>query len=607
MSRGSGPLLAALLILVLAALLVITAGILVLQAQPTSDMTAGDIAWTVFGLMFDPTGIPYDAGSWTYRILLLLAALCGVVFLSTFIGIITTGFAQSIEELRRGKALVAEEGHTLVLGWTEAAHVVISEIVTAAEGRERCIVLLGEEDSVLMTDALHQRLSDTGRTRIVVRSGSPMDPADLAIVAPERARSIIILQPDGEQDSDLHVVKVLLALTRNKDLRPDVVIVAAMKEPANIEVARIVGGERVHIVSSEEVVSQMITQTCIQPGLSAIYSELMDFSGAEFYTRPDARLHGRSFKDTLFAYESASVIGIKSALGEITINPPMDQVLAVGDELVVIAENDSYIQRDLLSKPSVDESKFVRHGLKETSRQHILVLGWNRRATAILTELDHYASHGSVILVVDDIDRSSELNLLSSSLSHMQASFHYGNPASRNVLEQVDAVSYSGVIVLTDIGRGGVQQADARTLMILVHLRDLAAKAGKTTNIVAEMLDERNRALGAESEMDDFIISNKVLSLLLTQISEDSSLLGVFQALFDPEGSEIYLRPVDSVVIPNNTYTFAELIEGAARQGMCAIGYRLVRNGQTILRINPSKNDTLNVMASDALVVLAEQ
>ena len=79
-------------------------------------------------------------------------------------------------------------------------------------------------------------------------------------------------------------------------------------------------------------------------------------------------------------------------------------------------------------------------------------------------------------------------------------------------------------------------------LVTLLHLRDILAKRGQVGAIVSEMRDDRDRALAQLTRDDDFVISEQLVSLLMTQISENRHLESVFADLFDPEGSEIYIR-----------------------------------------------------------------
>lgn len=57
-------------------------------------------------------------------------------------------------------------------------------------------------------------------------------------------------------------------------------------------------------------------------------------------------------------------------------------------------------------------------------------------------------------------------------------------------------------------------------------------------SIVSEMLDLRNRELAAVTNVDDFIVSGYLISLMTSQLSENAELQGVFNDLFDAEGSE---------------------------------------------------------------------
>ena len=88
------------------------------------------------------------------------------------------------------------------------------------------------------------------------------------------------------------------------------------------------------------------------------------------------------------------------------------------------------------------------------------------------------------------------------------------------MLDDLGVPSYTTSIVLCESDDREPDMADARTLLTLLHLRDIGAAAGRTFSIVSEMLDERDRELAEVARADDFIVSARVLSLLLAQIAE---------------------------------------------------------------------------------------
>jgi hypothetical protein len=195
----------------------------------------------------DPGAMGGDQG-WSFRLSSLFVTLGGILLLSTLIGLITSGIETRVESLRKGRSAVLEQGHTIILGWSPQVFTIIAELVVANANRRRpVIVVLAEVDKVEMEDAIRARVPRPGRTRIVCRTGSPIDVTDLAIVSPHTARAIIVPAPAVE-DPDAQVIKTLLALTHSPRRRGPYHVVADMRHESNVEVARMVGRDDVHIV-----------------------------------------------------------------------------------------------------------------------------------------------------------------------------------------------------------------------------------------------------------------------------------------------------------------------------------------------------------------------
>jgi hypothetical protein len=122
-----------------------------------------------------------------------------------------------------------------------------------------------------------------------------------------------------------------------------------------------------------------------------------------------------------------------------------------------------------------------------------------------------------------------------------------GDIRDRELLEKLEVTEYDHVIVLA-YSHLEAQEADAITLVTLLHLRDIAEKDETPFSIISEMLDLRNRELAEAAKVDDFIVSEHLISLMLAQLSENAELMGVFTDMFDPEGAEIYLKPIGDYV-----------------------------------------------------------
>ena len=146
------------------------------------------------------------------------------------------------------------------------------------------------------------------------------------------------------------------------------------------------------------------------------------------------------------------------------------------------------------------------------------------------------------------------------------------------------------------------QTADTRTLITLLHLRPIADKAGSHINVVSEMIDMHNRALAEVARADDFVVSNKLVSLMLAQASENENIAAIFGELLDADGSEIHMRPASSYVkagVPVNFFTIAQ---AALTRGEVAIGY-CPADGSVV--VNPTKSEAQTYLPQDRFIVLS--
>ena len=138
-----------------------------------------------------------------------------------------------------------------------------------------------------------------------------MEMTDLEIVSLDTARSIIILPPD-EHDPDIFVIKTVLAITHNpKRLKSHYHIVTQIHDRKHLDVIQMIKGQDdVQAILVGDVIARVLAQDFGQPGLSMVYTELMNFERDEIYFQLEPTLTGKTFRDALLAYETSSVIGL---------------------------------------------------------------------------------------------------------------------------------------------------------------------------------------------------------------------------------------------------------------------------------------------------------
>lgn len=195
-------------------------------------------------------------------------------------------------------------------------------------------------------------------------------------------------------------------------------------------------------------------------------------------------------------------------------------------------------------------------------------------------------------------------------LTNMSASTKRGDMTDRALLEELAVIEYDHVLVLSESGGRTQELADARTTVALLHLRDIAGRADCKLPITSEILDIENRDLATVAEADDFIVSNTLVSLMMSQISENPHLVRVFEQLFSSGGYELYLKPAHDYVEDGNR-PFALVCEAALRRNEIAIGYRLASMSRDVDRgfgvvVNPPKRVAVPFGTGDKIIVLAE-
>ncbi len=598
-------------VVTLAAILLTALGIHAGSDPATPSIGFIEGGWISLMRTLDAGNLAGDEG-WPLRILMLLVTIFGIFVVSILIGTITSGLEARLDEMRKGRSRVLETNHTLILGFSNKVFSIIGELLIANENQKNAaIVILADRDKVEMDDAIRAKFPNTKNTRVICRSGNPIDLDDVMLAMPNAARSIIVLAPEVESP-DIYVIKTVLALTNHPQRRTEPYhIVAEIEDDKNLEAATLVGGDEAIYVPSDDLIARVTAQTCRQSGLSVVYTELLDFDGAEIYFADVPKLTGKTYREALMRFEHSAAIGLLRKTGEVLINPPMDTQFGEGDQVIAISEDDDTVVVSANASPTFEASLIQLSEPGPRKAERTLILGWNKKGEAIIRELEAYVVEGSEIVVVcESDDVRTQLLTLSQSLTKQRLRFAKGTLSTRSTLEALKPETFDHLIVLGD-STLPIQQADANTLITLLHLRKIADARGVKLSIVSEMQDIRNRALAQVARADDFIVSDKLVSLMLSQLSENKKLDAVFKQLFSAAGSEICIRPVRDYVKTGMAMSFYTVMEAAARKNETAIGYRRLKQAENKedgfgVKVNPKKSDDVFFEANDQVIVLAD-
>lgn len=622
---GAGKQLAFLFVLTCVIVIVFTILSVVLSLfAPSLEVADGNIldrAWWYFTRLLDAGTMGGDSGN-VNRFVSTSATVLGVIVAGLLISSLAGNFQERLEAIKRGGAPVMEEGHFLILGWSEKIFSVIDQISEAYASQKIVCVVMAEREKIEMEAELREKVVHQDRVKIVVRTGSSVALNDLSRVSFGLARAIVVLidANDVEQPNraDGRVIKTLMAIYNHPDIRgqkhvPRVTAEVMIAE--NQEIASIASDGRAQIVRTNEMISKIILQTSRIAGLSLVYDELLRFEGNEIHYKAVPQAVGRRFTDILLDFPNALVVGTAKADGSShQLNPPFDYVIQADDELLLLAEDSN-----IAFKPTDSQLRYENMptltAVSQKPMEHMLLLGWNEKIFPIIKEYDNYVGEGSTLTLVNSLEREEREKRLSEtigSIKNVQVRHIVGTFTSRQLMEQIKPQRYPTVMVLGDaVEAQSAEDADTRAIIALLLLRDARRRHGiPRQEVCSEILNPKNRELAATTEINDIVISNEMVSMVLAQITYEPRVRAVLEDLFESEGSEIYLKPISHYVPLGQQTTFEYLVLAAKARGEVILGLqRYVDDASQRfgLVLNPVERRTpFAAQKGDRLVVLAE-
>ena len=300
------------------------------------------------------------------------------------------------------------------------------------------------------------------------------------------------------------------------------------------------------------------------------------------------------------------------------LNPPADTKVTDDDELIVFAEDDSTI---FYYKEPVQEAQVSTLPQVDTilRTQRVALLNWTPKAAIIVEKLCTYLPAGSEIITFDP----AKTREMESFLTELQQNYPDLNLAIKQVdlndlndLNDLEPQGFDSLLILSP-GGNTIEEMDAYVISVLIRIRQILLKSGsdKWPKLITEVMDSENIDIILNSGVEDFMVSNQFVSQIMAQVSEEPLALDVYDDLFQAEGSELYIKPVnyyfsfdgrESITVPYGECTQAALL----RQEVC-LGVQLHANQKDRdkffgVSLIPDKGKEFTLTPQDGLITLAE-
>jgi hypothetical protein len=551
----------------------------------------------------------------------VLAAMCGIVIFSLLVAIITSTVEQILHRFSQGTTVVHEKNHFLIIGTNSRLIDILKEFVIASETEKLTVVILSEKTKEEVDNEIELGIEDTKNLRIVTRTGRTTSPAMLERISVDTARGVIVLSQcenfsddDSKELSDTNVIKICYALSIAINKGHNIMVVPEIYFESNREVVKSLMSDNVLLVDTTNILSRLLVQTSLFNGLVSVYEQLFSFEGSELYVINNPA-PGMTFGELAFHLKDGIPLGYRCPKEGLVLNPDIHKTLDDDKKIILVLSDDSHFS--FSGSPIAKGNKFAKVTRTEISnKRHILIIGWNSDSENIIREYDKYLSkdsHIQILLTEKCQPNEKEFALLKKE-TKCEVDIIETEDTSSIRLEALKLASYDMIVLLTAfLNTDQTEVVDSENIKLLLQVKRILNKEpnGKKPIIISEVLDTSNLELFDHMGLSDFLLSNRLISIFLTQLAVQPGLMDIYEILLSKDGAEINLKPATHYFSEFNNLTFADLISAGQNYGEIILGYkRILRKANEFGRyyetvLNPDKNALTNLSAQDFLIVLS--
>jgi len=513
------------------------------------------------------------------RLIGLITSVGGMLIFALLMSVISSFFEEGMQGLREGRLPVIEGNHIVILSHaTNQLAVLLEEICFAEESEGGVLIaVLSPTPKVDVEEFLKDRnVRDWMRnSTIVVRSGDMRKQQDLQKVAVQAAKKVVVMSKPGVSREEADVVTLTALMTLRSSSWPSngtctVQCQLVRNQGLFVRLAK----EGSKVLTTVDFVGDLLVQCSQQCGLAEVVRAVFSFEGDEFYTKCIQGVEGRSFFDVLFALPGAIAIGIIGLDGRVELVPPMQRMLKHGEELVVLAADDSEIpdrategnfQRQFQQHWRSSQVGSVIQDEPPSPQQTIIVVGWNEMLGAMIVELDRALGPDSTLIIhspVSVADRESFIEMAQKRRHHecKNLTFQHtlGSLGARFMLEELAFETASAIVVLADaqiLMYEDSSAADAQTLAVCVQIQDILKIRGSRTMIMPQLLDSDSEELALYAGIGDYFLTDQLAARITACVTEVPQLRSVIDCIVKDRSCSFCIRKLSDYPLAGSETT----------------------------------------------------
>ena len=527
----------------------------------------------------------------------------GVAFSGTIIAFLAAKVSNFITNLNKGKSTIIDTNHYVIIGWNANIFTIFAEIQTANLNQSKPTILcFNGLDNLEMRAMIDLEISKFKKIRVLTRSGDVYNIADLARTNAKNAKSVIIL--DDTVKKNFNIETTLLAVKKNIP-NNNIPIVVQFSNEDNIATLSDLMSNQLYPISKNKLISNVTSQAVRNKHISTVVLDFLDYDGDEVYFFKAGVFVGLTFKQVMLNLQSEMLIGVLTNNNKVVLNPDKNYIIQNEDQLIIIAEDDENILK-LHDKPYLSELLNVIAIKPRTESfeepKSILVLGWSKLGQQIFDKTIQFLGAGSKVSFLYRKDFVTTIPN-TENYSH-EVSLIETNTNDQELLSNcLIANDFDIVLILGYDDYYSADVSDTYSMMKNLAVKKIleTKKTSFSTRIILQLNDGSKKDLISTNQESEFIVSDLLSALLITQLADNPKLWYVFEELFSNEGLKININHSDAYdPIKKEEISVEDLLILALKKDETLIGY--VENNQCYL--NPNKSKIINDITKTELIVI---
>ena len=430
-----------------------------------------------------------------YRLLMLLAIIIVilgmVLFSGAIIATVTTALRTFIDKKSKAKGKIMVNNHFVILNWNSKVPEMIYNLML--KGFKKNIVILSDQNkdyieaelkSLFLTNEVDQKY----KANLIIKEGDSLLRGNLEDISIEEASEICVMAREDMVDvdddniinSDLLNLKIVLKLGSFK-LKDDCqIVVETQSDETRSQIDNLARKIRtlkklnITAISFNKKIGQIIAQSLIMPKMSDLYSELFSFEGSEFYSvesEDEIEHFMRTHNNSIPVYKE-------------------------GNHLFVLSADENMHNEQREGEYTTDRT-FEKNRKEKSLLASIFIIGENSKTKFLLNSLTRMKESGEIEFKFK----------------------HYDKLQTHELIEDVKNEEGERKILILSDDKVAEDSYDANVFVALIELSKVFPVGAEGISYTTELLDSRNLSSVKDFNIENTIISNKMMSLLITQLA----------------------------------------------------------------------------------------